>query len=329
MTAFLSLNNIDKSFSVNRNLFNIFSKPNHFRKVIDNISLEVGLGEVLVIAGESGSGKTTLAKLIMGSIVPDRGTIFFEGNDVQNLKKKKEYYSMIQMIHQDPYSSLNPYLKVKDIVMEPLKIHDKGLSKEEKIEKVRVALRRTKLEPVDEFLDKYPTMLSGGQRQRVSIARSIVKIPKLIIADEPVSMLDISVRAEILSLLNDLRKSLNISIIYITHDLATSRFIGDKIGIMFAGSIVEYGDIDEVLHNPLHPYTWMLLDAVTFTSNESKFYKTYSGSNISTLPLKGCKFYNHCKLSFDDCRNDIQQFNINNKHDVSCFYYKNIVTNLS
>lgn len=328
MTAFLLLNNVNKSFPVHRNLFSIFSKSEHIRKVIDNISLEVGLGEVLVIAGESGSGKTTLAKLIMGSLTPDKGTIYFEGNDVQNLKKKKELYSMIQMIHQDPYSSLNPYLKVKDIVMEPLNIHDKGLSKEEKIEKVRIALRRTKLEPVDEFLDKYPTMLSGGQRQRVSIARSIVKIPKLIIADEPVSMLDISVRAEILSLLNDLRKSLNISIIYITHDLATSRFIGDKIGIMFAGSIVEYGDIDEVLHNPLHPYTWMLLDAVTFTSNESKFYKTYSGSNTSPLPLKGCKFYNRCKLSFGDCTNDIQQFNINNKHAVSCFYYKNnIVTN--
>jgi peptide/nickel transport system ATP-binding protein len=327
MTAFLLLNNVDKSFPVHRNLFNIFSKSDHFRKVIDNISLEVGLGEVLVIAGESGSGKTTLAKLIMGSLTPDRGTIYFEGHDVQNLKKK-EFYSMIQMIHQDPYSSLNPYLKVKDIVMEPLKIHDKGLSKEEKIEKVRIALRRTKLEPVDEFLDKYPTMLSGGQRQRVSIARSIVKIPKLIIADEPVSMLDISVRAEILSLLNDLRKSLNISIIYITHDLATSRFIGDKIGIMFAGNIVEYGDIDEVLHNPLHPYTWMLLDAVTFNSNESKFYKTYSGSNISALSLKGCKFYNRCKLSFNDCNNDLQRFDINNKHAVSCFHYKNGVTSL-
>ena len=328
ITPFLLLKNVNKSFPVHRNLF---SKSNHIRKVIDNISLEIGAGEVMVLAGESGSGKTTLAKLIMGSLTPDNGTIYFEGNDVQVLKKKKKLYSLIQMIHQDPYSSLNPNLKVKDIVMEPLKIHDKESSKEEKIEKVRIALRRTKLEPVDEYLDKYPTMLSGGQRQRVSIARAIVKIPKLIIADEPVSMLDISVRAEILSLLNDLRKSLNISIIYITHDLATSRFIGDKLGIMFAGNIVEYGDIDEVLHNPLHPYTWMLLDAVTFTSNESKFYKTFSGPNISTaaLPLKGCKFYNRCKLSFDDCTHDIQQFNINNEHAVSCFYYKNMVTSLN
>lgn len=328
MAAFLLLNNVDKQFPVHRNIFNIFSKSDRFRKVINNISLELGLGEVLVIAGESGSGKTTLAKLIVGSLTPDRGTIYFEGHDIQDLKKKKDFYSMIQMIHQDPYSSLNPYLKVKDIVMEPLKIHDKRLTKEEKMEKVIIALHRTKLEPVEEFLDKYPTMLSGGQRQRVSIARSIVKIPKLIIADEPVSMLDISVRAEILSLLNDLRKSLNISIIYITHDLATSRFIGDKIGIMFAGNIVEYGDIDEVLHNPLHPYTWLLLDAVTFTSTESKFYKTYSGPNISALPLKGCKFYNRCKLAFDDCTNDLRQFNINDRHTVSCFYYKNIATNL-
>ncbi|HKR74055.1 MAG TPA: ABC transporter ATP-binding protein [Candidatus Nitrosocosmicus sp.] len=328
MTPFLLLKNVNKSFPVHRSLF---SKSNHIRKVIDNISLEVGAGEVMVLAGESGSGKTTLAKLIMGSLTPDDGTIYFEGNDIQVLKKKKKFYSLIQMIHQDPYSSLNPHLKVKDIVMEPLKIHDKESSKEEKIEKVRIALRRTKLEPVDEYLDKYPTMLSGGQRQRVSIARAIVQIPKLIIADEPVSMLDISVRAEILSLLNDLRKSLNISIIYITHDLATSRFIGDKLGIMFAGNIVEYGDIDEVLHNPLHPYTWMLLDAVTFTSNESKFYKTFSDPNISAaaLPLKGCKFYNRCKLSFDDCTHDIQQFNINNEHAVSCFYYKNMVTNLN
>lgn len=322
MPPFLLLRNISKSFSVHKNLSNLFSKINRNKKAIDDISLEVGQGEVLVLAGESGSGKTTLAKLIMGSLAPDHGNIYFEGEDVQILKRKKKYYSQVQMIHQDPYSSLNPYMKIRDIVMEPLKIHDKGLSRSEKEEKVRIALGRTKLEPIDEILDKYPTFLSGGQRQRVSIARSIVKNPKLIIADEPVSMLDISVRAEILSLLNDLRKSLNISIIYITHDLATSRFIGDRIGIMFAGKIIEYGEIDEVLQNPLHPYTIMLLDAVTFNSAQSKFYKGFSDSNYSDLPLKGCKFYNRCKLSTQECTNEINEFKINQKHSVSCLYYK-------
>ena len=319
----LQVKNINKTFPIHRNIFHLLSSSNPARKAIDNVSFDLGQGEVLVIAGESGSGKTTLAKLIMGALIPDDGTISFEGNDIHSLKKRKALYSMIQMIYQDPYSSLNPNIKIKDIVMEPLKIHENNLSRNEKDEKVRLALRSTRLEPVEEILEKYPTMLSGGQRQRVSIARSIVKIPKLIIADEPVSMLDISVRAEILSLLNELRKTLNISIIYITHDLATSRFIGDKIGIMFAGSIIEYGEIDEVLHNPLHPYTWMLLDAVTFSTNESKFYKSFDGINLSELPLKGCKFYNRCKLSFTDCTNDLEQFDISKRHSVSCFYYRN------
>jgi len=177
---------------------------------------------------------------------------------------------------------------------------------------------------VDEILDKYPTLLSGGQRQRVSIARSIVKSPKLIIADEPVSMLDISVRAEVLSLLNDLRKSLNISIIYITHDLTTSRYIGDRIGIMYAGNMIEYGDIDEVLQNPLHPYTLMLLDAVTYNLTRSKFYKGYLDSKITDFPSRGCKFYDKCKVSTQECTQDMKKFDISKRHSVSCFYYKKV-----
>jgi peptide/nickel transport system ATP-binding protein len=264
-----------------------------------------------------------LAKLIVGSITPDSGDIFFLGKNINDSKKDKDFYSSIQMIHQDPYSSINPYLKIRDIVMEPLKIHNRDLSYTEKEEKVRIALTRTKLEPVEEFLEKYPNMLSGGQRQRVSIARAIVSIPRLIIADEPVSMLDVSIRAEILSLLNELRNSLNISIIYITHDLATSRFIGDKIGIMFSGNLVEFGDLDEVLFNPLHPYTWMLLDAVNFSlSSSNLYYKTHEQTNLFDIPTSGCKFYNNCKISTKECITDLRTYEPLKRHFVSCFYYK-------
>ncbi len=243
--------------------------------------------------------------------------------DINSLKKNKTFYSLIHMIHQDPYSSINPYLRIKDIVMEPLKIHSKGLSDAEKEKKVKDALIKTKLEPVEDYLDKYPGMLSGGQRQRVSIARSIVSNPRLIIADEPVSMLDVSIRGEILSLLNDLRNSLNVSIIYITHDLATSRLIGDKIGIMFAGNLIEFGEIDTVLSNPLHPYTWMLLDAVKFSFEGSDvYYKKYDKIKLFDIPVNGCKFYNRCKLAFNECTSNPIEYKVTKDHFVSCFHYK-------
>ncbi len=324
LMSLLQLKHVKKYYSIKQNALKFFSSSLMIKKVIDDISFELDQGKVLVLAGESGSGKTTLARLIIGSIIPDSGDIFFLGQNINILKKNKTFYSLIQIIHQDPYSSINPYLKIKDIVMEPLKIHNGSLSYAEKEKKVRIALSKTKLEPVEEFLEKYPGMLSGGQRQRVSIARAIVSNPRLIIADEPVSMLDVSIRAEILSLLNDLRNSLNISIIYITHDLATSRFIGDKIGIMFAGNLVEFGDIDEVLLNPLHPYTLMLLDAVNFSSLGSDiYYKNYDKTNLLHIAVTGCKFSNRCKLSFKDCTNDPQEYKISKEHFVSCFYYKN------
>src|SRR5919107_74507 len=322
LMSLLQLKNIKKYYSIRQNTLKFLSPSINTKKVIDGVSFELAQGKVLVLAGESGSGKTTLARLIMGSVTPDSGEIYFLGQNIDILKKNKTFYSLIQMIHQDPYSSINPYLKIKDIVMEPLKIHESNLNYAEKEKKVRIALSRTKLEPVEDFLEKYPDMLSGGQRQRVSIARAIVSSPRLIIADEPVSMLDVSIRAEILSLLNDLRNSLNVSIIYITHDLATSRFIGDKIGIMFAGNLVEFGNIDEVLLNPLHPYTRMLLDAVNFTSSGSNvYYKTPEQTNSFNIPSSGCKFYNICKLSSKECTSDPQKYEVSKGRFVSCFNY--------
>jgi len=237
-----------------------FTRHKDIVRAVDDISFSIKNRETLVLAGESGSGKTTLARLILGAIEHDSGEIIFDGTTItkDNLKKiRKE----CQMIYQDPYSSIDPRMKVFDIIKEPLDIHHIG-NKNEREELVFNALREVRLEPVEEISVKNPHMLSGGQRQRVVIARAIVTKPKLVIADEPVSMLDVSVRAGILELMKELQQKLGISFLYITHDLSTARYIGHKIAIMYLGKIVETGPIDEVLFQPKHPYTQALIDSV-------------------------------------------------------------------
>ena len=188
-----------------------------------------------MLAGESGSGKSTIAKLILKSIEPDSGKIFFEDLEINNEQKKLKKIRMnCQMIHQDPYDSINPRMRVIDIVSEPLEIHNVG-NKDERLRRVIEVLHEVKLEPVDEMIKKYPHMLSGGQRQRVVLARALALKPKIILADEPVSMLDVSIRAEVLELMQELQKKYDISFIYITHDLATARYFGQRIGILYLG----------------------------------------------------------------------------------------------
>lgn len=228
------------------------------------MSFIVDQGKVLVFAGASGSGKTTVARLVMRAIDPDSGSIIFEDNDVTRYKGNQlaQFRRAVQMVYQDPYSSLNPRMKVKDIIMEPINIHEKRTSKEQKLENVLNALREVGLEPAEEVASRLPYTLSGGQRQRVAIARALVLRPTLIVADEPVSMLDVSVRGEILGLMQSLGQKFKISYIYITHDLSTARYIGDDLAIMKAGKIVEIGPIDKVLSDPVHPYTRTLIDAI-------------------------------------------------------------------
>jgi peptide/nickel transport system ATP-binding protein len=262
----LQVNNLKKYFPVKKTLREIFSLANkQYIKAVDNISFRVEKGKVFVLAGESGSGKTTLARLILRAIEPDSGHIIFNGEDITTKtdKELRNYRTKVQMVYQDPYTSLNPRMKIMDIVMEPLNIHNKKSPKTERKEKVFRSLEDVRLKPVEEIAEKFPHVLSGGQRQRVALARSLVLTPKLIIADEPVSMLDVSVRAEILDLMKSLKDRLQISCLYITHDLSTSRYIGDEIAIMHAGKILEAGPIDRVLLHPAHPYTQALIDAIS------------------------------------------------------------------
>jgi len=290
-------------------------------RVADGVSFSIKNAETLVLAGESGSGKTTIARIILGALEQDAGTITFLGQNItSHADSLKKIRLGCQMVHQDPYASINPRMTVLDIVKESLEIRDIG-NKEERNRIALHALSQVKLEPVEDIASKYPHMLSGGQRQRVAIARAIVTNPKLVIADEPVSMLDVSVRIGILELIKELQEKHGISFLYITHDLSTASYIGHRIAILYLGKIVETGPINEVLSIPHHPYTQSLLDSIVDPDpdnlHDDRKIRINEASGINTY--QGCRFMAKCPYAIEKCRQEPELEKISDTRQVACF----------
>jgi peptide/nickel transport system ATP-binding protein len=315
MDEILSVKNLKKYFVKGG-----FSRQKETVRAVDDISFSIKRGQTFVLAGESGSGKTTVARLILRAIEPESGEIIFDSikitNDVSSLKKIR---TECQMIHQDPYASIDPRMKIFDIVREPLDIHNIGKSSERR-DLVFEALRDVKLEP-EEIASKYPHMLSGGQRQRVAIARSIVTKPKLIVADEPVSMLDVSVRVGILELMKELQNKHGVSFLYITHDLSTARYVGHVISILYLGKIVETGLINDVLLSPRHPYTQALMDSISDPNpdNLRKEKNIRINNPMEVDVYQGCRFRTRCPYAIEKCKQEPELESIGDKRSVACF----------
>ena len=272
-------------------------------KAVDDVSFDLNRGDAIAIVGESGSGKTSLMKTILGLNRPIKGDIVFDGQKLsdQSAKNLRLYRSKIGFVQQDPYGALPPFMTVQRILAEPLVINGVKDPVEQET-RIRKVMDEVKLNPVDDFIDKFPHMLSGGQQQRVVIARAMILEPKLIVADEPVSMLDASVRVEILKLLENLQQTHDLAVIYITHDLSTVRYFSERIFVMYAGQLIEKSSVDGILYNHLHPYTDALLKGTSEpdAENAHKFKDVPPGEPPSLVtPPPGCRFHPRCPKMMD------------------------------
>lgn len=303
MSPIIQVKNLRKLFPVQKTL--LWQREEKFVHAVDDVSFELQQGEVMALVGESGCGKSTLALTLMRLEEPTSGQFLFNGQDVTHLQGQplKAMRRQIQMVFQDPYESLNPTMTIGDIVGEPLVVHGLGRDKSERLARVHQALEDAGLKPATNFIHRYPHELSGGQRQRVVIAGALVLEPTVLLADEPVSMLDVSIRAEILNLLADLRQTRGISILFISHDLGTVAYFADRIAVMYLGRIVEMGTTEQVLKSPQHPYTKALLSVMPVPNprlRRERIILQGETPNPINLP-SGCRFHPRCPIAQPHC----------------------------
>lgn len=296
-------------------------------KAVDGVTFDLHYGETIAIVGESGCGKTSLMKTILGLNKPTGGKVLFEDRDIGSLAGEalRQYRSEIGYVQQDPFGALAPFMNIQRILEEPLIIN--GIKDPaERERRVRKVMEEVRLTPADDFLHKYPHMLSGGQQQRVVIARAIILEPKLVVADEPVSMLDASVRVEILKLLRGLQEKYKLAVIYITHDLSTVRYFSERVFVMYAGNIVEKAPVASLVHTPKHPYTVALMDATSDpdANNALTFRELPAGEPPSLVnPPSGCRFHPRCPKKIDNlCEVQEPPEIPTDGHFVACWLYK-------
>jgi peptide/nickel transport system ATP-binding protein len=297
-------------------------------KAVDNVSFDLAHGQAVAVVGESGCGKSTLMKTILGLVRPTKGSVVFEGTDIASLsaRRMRWYRSQVGYVQQDPYGALAPFMSVERILDEPMIINGpKG--KADRRVRMRRVMEEVKMTPIEDFIQKFPHMLSGGQQQRMVIARAMVLSPKIVVADEPVSMLDASVRVEILRLLRGLQESHNLAVMYITHDLSTVRYFSERIFVMYAGKLVEKCNVDDLLRNPLHPYTDALLLASPDPDphNLHVFKEVPPGEPPNLIkPPPGCRFHPRCRHMIKDLC-DVEEppdYEPEPGHVAACWLYR-------
>ena len=306
MSEIVRVENLVKYFPVQKSLLEqFFARKVDYVRAVDHVTFSIKKGEIFTLAGESGCGKTTTARVLIRLLQPTSGRIFFNDQDITQLKgeKLRLLRRKMQMIFQDPYASLNPRMRIGDSIGHPLEIY--GIARGgEKVKKVLEVLGKVGLTPPEQFINLYPLNLSGGQRQRVALARSIILEPEFMVADEPVSMIDVSLRTTIIELMLNFRKELGITYLFVTHDLAVAKYISDRIAIMYLGRIIELTDKKTLFNEPLHPYTQALLSAIPVPDPERRRKMIeLKGEVPSAIHVpSGCRFHTRCPYAEENCK---------------------------